>query len=64
MTDNNVIPVEAGIQTSIILSEAKDLALGNENCVVAKKMNGIPADTILEAAALEQKKFDSSSSIL
>jgi hypothetical protein len=37
MTDNTVIPEEAGIQASVILSEAKDLDLGNDNYVVVKK---------------------------
>ncbi|HUT44741.1 MAG TPA: hypothetical protein VMX36_00585 [Sedimentisphaerales bacterium] len=53
MTDNTVISAKAEIQKSAILSEAKDLALGNRNCVVAKKMNGIPSDTTLEAARKE-----------
>ncbi len=32
-----VIPAEAGIQIFVILSEAKDLALGNEDYVATKR---------------------------
>ena len=37
MTDNTVISAKAEIQTSAILSEAKDMALRNRNCVGVKK---------------------------
>jgi hypothetical protein len=48
-----VIPAEAGINAFAVLSKAKNPALGNENNLVAKIMNGIPLDTTIEAARKE-----------
>ncbi len=37
MIERSVIPVKTGINVFVILSEAKDLALGDEDYVAAKR---------------------------
>ncbi len=48
MIERTVIPVKAGIQIFVILSEAKDLALGDDYYVAAKRRKKIACSLLFE----------------